>query len=67
MAKKVKIDYVAMSDAELVTTLKDNSTKLYTDKLNHAITPLENPKIIMQQRRELARIKTEQRKRELSK
>ena len=36
-------------------------------KLNHAITPLENPSQIKTTRRDIARIKTELRQRELNK
>jgi large subunit ribosomal protein L29 len=67
MAKIVKIDLSTLSDVELKTSLKESSLKLQNDKLNHAITPLENPKTIMQQRRNVARMHTELRKREISK
>ena len=36
-------------------------------KLNHAITPLENPSEIKKTRRDIARMKTELRQRELNK
>ena len=35
-------------------------------RLNHAINPLENPQLIKEQRRTIARLKTELRKRELN-
>ena len=34
-------------------------------KINHAVTPLENPNKIMEARRDIARVITELRKREL--
>ena len=36
-------------------------------KLNHSITPLENPSLIKAARRDIARMKTELRQRELNK
>ena len=36
-------------------------------KLNHAITPMENPSVIKATRRDIARMKTELRQRELNK
>ena len=36
-------------------------------KLNHAVTPMENPSQIKAARRDIARMKTELRKRELNK
>lgn len=36
-------------------------------KLNHAITPMENPSLIKAARRDIARMKTELRQRELNK
>jgi large subunit ribosomal protein L29 len=41
--------------------------KLQQMKLNHAITPLENPSQIKLVRRDIARMKTELRQRELNK
>mgnify|MGYP003292332939 CR=1 FL=1 len=42
---------------------KENLVKM---RLNHAISPLENPQLIKAQRRTIARLKTELRKRELN-
>ncbi len=36
-------------------------------KLNHAVTPMENPSLIKAARRDIARMKTELRQRELNK
>ena len=53
---------------------KDLAEKLETEvanynqmKLNHAVTPLENPSQIKAARRDIARMKTELRQRELNK
>ena len=53
---------------------KDLAEKLETEvakynqmKLNHAITPMENPSQIKAARRDIARMKTELRQRELNK
>ena len=49
---------------ELVQTTSD---KLHQLRLNHAITPLENPSQIKSLRHDIARMKTELRARELNK
>ena len=53
---------------------KELAEKLETDvanynqmKLNHAVTPMENPSQIKAARRDIARMKTELRQRELNK
>ena len=53
------------STAELVEHLENETKQLVKLKLNHAVSPLENPNKIMVFRRTIARIKTELRKREL--
>lgn len=53
------------STAELVENLENETKQLVKLKLNHAVSPLENPNKIMVFRRTIARIKTELRKREL--
>jgi large subunit ribosomal protein L29 len=49
---------------EKLETAVDNLNQM---KLNHAITPLENPSQIKAARREIARMKTELHQRELNK
>ena len=51
----------------LVERLEGTVAKLQQMKLNHAITPLENPSQIKLVRRDIARMKTELRQRELNK
>lgn len=48
---------------EKIATEKFNLTKL---KINHTITPLENPQRIKELRRNIAKLKTELRKREIN-
>ena len=62
-----------------MTEVKESSTKDLTEKienaeaalqqmkLNHSVTPLENPSQIKAARRDIARMKTELRQRELNK
>ncbi|MBC8485839.1 MAG: 50S ribosomal protein L29 [Bacteroidetes bacterium] len=53
------------STAELVEHLENETKQLVKLKLNHAVSPLENPNKIKVFRRTIARIKTELKKREL--
>ena len=52
---------------ELAERLDAEVAKYNQMKLNHAITPLENPSQIKAARRDIARMKTELRQRELNK
>ena len=52
---------------ELAKRLDAEVAKYNQMKLNHAITPLENPSQIKAARRDIARMKTELRQRELNK
>ncbi|MBO4826027.1 MAG: 50S ribosomal protein L29 [Prevotella sp.] len=52
---------------ELAERLEDEVTKYNQLKLNHAVSPLENPSQIKAARRDIARMKTELRQRELNK
>ena len=52
---------------ELVEKLENAKTALETLKLNHQVSPLENPSQIKAARRDIARMKTELRSRELNK
>ena len=52
---------------ELAERIDTEVAKLQNMKLNHAITPLENPSQIKAARRDIARMKTELRQRELNK
>ena len=52
---------------DLVEKLETTELKLQQLKLNHVIAPLENPSQIKAVRRDIARMKTELRLRELNK
>lgn len=52
---------------DLVEKINTEVAKYNQMKLNHAITPLENPSQIKAARRDIARLKTELRQRELNK
>ena len=51
----------------LVEKIENEEARLHQMKLNHTITPLENPSEIKAVRRDIARMKTELRQRELNK
>ena len=64
----MKIKEVREMDAKtLAETLENNKEKLAQMKLNHTVTPLENPSQIKAVRRDIARLNTEIRQRELNK
>ena len=52
---------------ELAEKLEADVAKYTMMKINHAVTPLENPSQIKAARRDIARMKTELRQRELNK
>jgi large subunit ribosomal protein L29 len=55
-----------LSTAELKERLEEERKHLSKLKMNHAISPLENPNVISQTRKIIARILTELRKREIN-
>ena len=55
-----------LTTPELKERLANAKDKLVTMRLNHAISPLENPQLIKTQRRDIARMMTEVRKREIN-
>jgi large subunit ribosomal protein L29 len=59
-------EYRAMSDEQLSLTLKDTIKNLFHLKVQSATDRLETPSEIRRAKREVARIKTIQRERELS-
>jgi large subunit ribosomal protein L29 len=54
-----------LSTAELIERLEDETKQLVKLKINHAVSPLENPNKLKAYRKIIARLKTELRKREL--
>ncbi len=55
-----------LSTDDLVDRLEEEKKQLTKLKLNHAVSPLENPNKIKAYRKTIARIQTELRKRELA-
>ena len=56
-----------LSTAELKERVEADVTRYAQMKLNHAISPLENPELLKKLRRDIARMKGELRSRELNK
>jgi large subunit ribosomal protein L29 len=56
-----------LADKDLREKLENAEVELDKMKLNHQVTPLENPSQIKAARRDIARMKTELRSRELNK
>lgn len=54
-----------LSGEELEHQLAENKLKLKRMHFNHAISPLENPNVLGETRKVIARIRTEMRKRQL--
>lgn len=52
-----------MTDEELKERLEGETEALSKLRMNHTITPLENPMVLREKRRAIARIKTEIKKR----
>ena len=55
-----------LSSKELLERIEVETSSLSQNRINHSISPLDNPSSIMEQRRTIARVKTELRQRELN-
>lgn len=64
-AKQAKDDYRSLDNEALNEKISDEEMRLKKTKFSHAVNPIENPLAIKTQRRAIARLKTEQRKRAL--
>ncbi|RAJ87463.1 large subunit ribosomal protein L29 [Chitinophaga dinghuensis] len=64
MAKE-KLDLKSLSEQELKEKISAEQLRLKKMTFGHAITPIENPMSIRSVRRDIARMNTELRKREL--
>ena len=62
-----KEEYKEVGDKDLLERLESERAELTEMKINHTITPLDNSGLIKQKRRNIARIHTELRARELKK
>jgi len=63
--KAIADEYRALDNEALNEKISDEELRLKKTKFSHAVNPIENPLSIKMQRRALARLKTEQRKRTL--
>lgn len=55
-----------LSNQELLEHIDNEKTSIVRMKLNHAISPLENPQKIKESRKTIARLMTEKRRREMN-
>ncbi len=60
-----KEEYKELSDKELLERLDAAEKEYVQEKIQHSISPLDNPAKITRDRRNIARLKTEIRAREL--
>ena len=69
MSKKIDFNkgLKEMSAADLKARIQEDELRLKKLEFAHAISPLENPMSIRDLRRDVARLKTELRKKELAK
>lgn len=59
-------EIIGLTTKEIAERLNSEKHNLIRLKINHAVSPLENPQRIKEVRRLVARLKTELRKRELN-
>ncbi|MBS1588250.1 MAG: 50S ribosomal protein L29 [Bacteroidetes bacterium] len=65
-AKKSKVeDFRSMENEALQSKVTEEEVRLKKLQFSHAVNPIENPLMIRQLRRTIARMKTEQRRRTL--
>lgn len=67
MATKKFLELQEFSDADLQSTLNEKVADFQKLKFDHAIKGLDNPIVLKEVRRDIARLKTEARRRELAK
>lgn len=67
MPSKKTIDLQGFSDEDLLNELKESEAQFQKMRFDHAIKGLENPLTIRMARRDIARLNTEIRRRELAK
>lgn len=66
MANKKNQEFLELSTDDLQFELESAEAKYQKMKFDHAANPLENPMQLVEVRKDIARIKTELRKRELA-
>ncbi len=69
MAKHIEFNKTLkdLNEGDLAARIKEDEIRLKKLEFAHAISPLENPMSIRSLRKDVARLKTEVRKRELAK
>jgi len=67
MKKKKGTDLKDLTPQELIDKLQTERGALTKLRFNHTVSPVENPMMLRAKRREVARILTEMRRRELDK
>jgi len=66
MATKKFLELQEFADADLASELRDTEAQYQKLKFDHAIKGLDNPLVLREVRRDIARIKTEIRRREIA-
>lgn len=66
MATKKYLELQEYSDADLASELELTEKRYQKQKFDHGINGLENPLVLREVRRDIARIKSEMRRRELA-
>ncbi len=66
MATKKYLELKEFNDADLLTELKETEAQYHKLKFDHSIKGLDNPIILKNVRRDIARINTEIRRREVA-
>lgn len=66
MATKKFIELQDFSDADLASEIKQTEAQYKSLKFDHAIKGLDNPMALKEVRRDISRLKTEERKRQLA-
>lgn len=67
MASKKYLELQEFADADLLNQLQQSEKDFQKQKFDHAIKGLDNPIVLKDIRRDIARLKTEARRRELAK
>jgi large subunit ribosomal protein L29 len=63
--KTAKQDLRSMNTEDILKNIQDAELRLKRMKFSHAITPIDNPMAIRMVRREIAKYRTEQRRKQL--
>jgi large subunit ribosomal protein L29 len=66
MATKKYLELQEFNDADLLTELEETEKQYNKLQFDHAIQGLENPMVLREVRRDIARLKTEIKKREIA-